>query len=218
MGHIPFITVWTAEKAFFLAPKILRSWVDRYSSERILACVVGGEMPMLPRLGGGDAILFYPLPQCVRYELLELPELEVNEIFDGHILAFVIAADQRLGRYHLCGYDEDGKCYDAGLLSSRGHDSQTQIVKGLEVSENRIQWEVQSKRYLTSFIMIHSNGKPHAAGYSQRTFWEYPDTTYLPHVVIPPDGKSLQDAETSVMVLIIDQDAWVPEMLMWESQ
>lgn len=218
MGKIPYITVWTAEKAFFIAPSMLRSWVTRYTSERILACVVAGEMPMLPGLDGGDAILFYPLSQCHRYEVLELPELEPVEIFEGHILAFVISAKQRLGQYHLCGYDQEGNCYDAGLLFSRGEYSKTKITRGITLSEGRIQWDVRSKNYLTSFIMIHTNGKPHAAGYSQRSDWEYPDTTYLPHVVIPPDGKSITDANTSAMVLIVDKDAWVPEILMWERE
>lgn len=217
MGRIPYITVWTAEKAFFIAPTILRKWVDRYTSERILACVVGGSLPMLPNFPGGDIILFYPLKQCIRYQVLELPQIKPLELFDGHILAFTIPTNQRLKQYHVCGYDLAGTCFDAGLLYSNSAHANTKFVDGIDVLNNKIKWTTRSKNYLTSFIMVHSDGKPHAAGYSQRSYWNYPTTDFLPHVVIPPDGKNLLSKNISIMILIVDKDAWVPEIITWRS-
>jgi len=217
MGHIPRLTVWSAENAFLIAPKMLRRWVDRYTSERILACVVGGELPFIPGLDGGDAILFYPLPQCVRYELLELPHLEAVSLFEGAVLAIVIPAKQRLGKYHLFGYDSEGNCYDAGFLSSRGGESSTKMRKGIQVERGMIRWETDSPRYLTSFLMLHSQGHPHAAGYSRRKSCAYPNTRYLPHVVLTPDEIPLDSEGLSAMLLVVETNAWVPEILVWNS-
>jgi hypothetical protein len=217
MGRIPRLTVWSAENAFLIAPKVLRGWVDRYTSERILACVVGGELPFIPGLNGGDALLFYPLPQCERYELIELPHLKSIPLFGGAVLAIVIPKDERLGQYHLCGYDSEGHCFDAGLLFSRGVETSTQVREGIRVVDGKISWDVESRRYLTSFLMMHSDGSPHAAGYSRRKSWDYPSTRYLPHVVIEADGTSLESEGLSAMLLVVDTDAWVPEILIWKS-
>ena len=217
MGHIPRLTVWSAENAFFVAPKMLRGWVDRYSSERILACVVGGELPFIPGLKGGDALLFYPLPQCERYVVLELPQLESTPLFGGAVLAVVVPKSKRLEQYHLCGYDKEGNCFDAGLLFSRGAQESTQVREGIGVEGGRISWDVDSRGYLTSFLMLHSDNKAHAAGYSRRKSWDYPSTRFLPHVVIEPDGTSLESEGLSAMVLVVDTDAWVPEILVWNS-
>lgn len=217
MGHIPRLTVWSAENAFLIAPKMLRGWVERYTSERILACVVGGKLPFLPSMDGGDAILFYPLPQCERYELRELPHLDTVSLFKGAVLAFVIPAKQRLGQYHLCGYDSEGICYYAGKLFSRGDEASTRVREGIELKGKWIKWSVDSRRYLTSFLMLHSGDHPHAAGYSRRRRWDYPNTRYLPHVVISPDGAALESPGLNMMLLVVDADAWVPEILLWKS-
>lgn len=203
--------------AFLLAPKLLRRWVDRYTSERILACVVAGELPFLPGLKGGDALLFYPLPQCEHYEILEIPELKAQPLFGGKILAIIIPAAKRLEQYHLCGYDNVGKCYDAGILFSHGTQKSTKINTGIRPQKGRIVWEVASPRYLTSFLMLHSEGQVHAAGYSRRGYWDYPNTRYLPHVVIEPDGIPLDSRGLSAMLLVVDSDAWVPEIQIWDS-
>lgn len=213
MRTIPWLTVWSAEQLFFVAPKFFRFLVDRYTAGRILACVVGGSIPMLPRLEGGDAILYYPLPQCVRYELLEYPELAPVSLFDGRILAMLVPEDRRCERYHLCGYDARGKCYDAGTLTSHAAEGNTRMREGVVVNGDRITWDASTRNYLTSFLMVHAGERPVAAGYSQRKRWRYPDTTYLPHVVLPPDGTSLDDESVSVFVMIVDQDAWVSEIL-----
>ncbi len=203
--------------AFLLAPKLLRQWVDRYTSERILACVVAGELPFLPELKGGDALLFYPLPQCERYEVVEIPELVDQPLFGGKILAIIIPPDIRLEQYHLCGYDAEGQCYDAGLLFSHGAQERTQIREGIRKKDGKIVWDVTSPHYLTSFLMLHSESQAHAAGYSRRRWWDYPNTRYLPHVVIEPDGIPLDTEGLSAMLLVVDSDAWVPEIQVWDS-
>lgn len=214
MRTIPRTTVWSAEKAFYLSPRTLRSWVVRYTSERILACVVGGDLSFVSDGLHGDAIMFYPLAHCVRYALQEHPELKPMPLFAGHILTFIVPPGKQLKQYHLYGYAEDGTRYDGGILKSHSDNEMTRVSKDyIEISKRGIQWRVQSKRYLTSFVMLHSNGKPHAAGYSRRTSWRYPDTKYLPHVVIPPDGTTLHQRQVSVMILIVNKDAWVPEIL-----
>lgn len=215
MANIPFITVWVAEKCFFIAPGILRSWVKRYTNEEILACVLGGTIPMIG-LEDGDAILFYPLPDCVRYELKGFPELKPKEIFDGHILAFLVPNDKRRDTYDVVGYDKNGKEYALKGLHSHSKESGTKITKGgVHIDNaNKIWWKIKTKKYLTSFIMIHTSGKPHAAGYSQRPYWKnYPETTYLPHVVIPPDATPLGEKGVSIILMIVENDAWVPEIL-----
>ena len=213
MQRIPWWTVWAAERVFYLFPRVLRSLVDKYTAERILACVVGGELPIIPNLNGGDAILFYPLKQCVRYELAAYPEIEATPLFAGHILGMLIPTEKRLAQYHLVGYDAAGQSYEAGLLKSHSQAGVTKVRPGVRVQQNKIAWDVHSRAYLTSFLMVHTMGTPHAAGYSQKRSWQYPATKYLPHVVIPPDGTALTQANVSVMVMIVDKDAWVPEIL-----
>lgn len=213
MKIIPWLTVWTAERAFYIFPKFLRYLVNNYTSGRIQACVVGGELPFIPDLKGGDAILFYPLPQCVRYEIQDYPEITPIPLFDGKILAMIIPKEQRSHEYHAYGYDEEGKRFGSGTMSSHSMEGVTKIRKGVRIDQNRILWDVKSRPYLTSFLMIHTKGKPHAAGYSQTQHWNYPDTTYLPHLVIPPDGTPLNQADVSVMALVINTDAWVSEIL-----
>ena len=65
--------------------------------------------------------------------------------------------------------------------------------------------------------MLHSEGQVHAAGYSRRGYWDYPNTRYLPHVVIEPDGIPLDSRGLSAMLLVVDSDAWVPEIQIWNS-
>ncbi len=66
--------------------------------------------------------------------------------------------------------------------------------------------------------MIHSKMQVHAAGYSRRKLWAYPDTRYLPHVVVAPDRKGLVEDDIEIMLLVVDSDAWVPEIQVWSSQ
>lgn len=213
LGYWSYTTVWITEKSLWFAPNKMRQIVDRYATERIFACVISGKLPIFPQLNGGDAILFYPLSRCERYEILEAPELEPTPLFEGKILGIFIPPEKRQKRYHLCGYDNEGNCYDAGRLSSRGELQSTQVLPGLKILNNRLKWKTYSLKYLASFIMVHTNGKPHAAVYSQRPRWKYPKTKYLPHVVIPPDGTNLNNPDLKIMVMIVDKDAWVSKIL-----
>lgn len=214
MSIIPRTTVWAAELAFFIAPKLLRHWVERYTSERILACVVSGKLPLLPHLNGGDAVLFYPLPQCTRYELEGYRELEPQSLFGGAIYAFVIPPLRRADHYRLSGVGKDGKRYDAGRLRSRGQSASTLMGSGVSFANGRIRWPVRSRRYLTSFVLIYHGDKAKAAGYSRRRRWPYPSTAYLPHVVIPPQTAALDASQDGLLIMIVDTDAWVPHVLM----
>lgn len=216
MRVLPYFSLWVAERLFTIAPAFCRKVDQRYTSDKILACVVGGDLPMFPQLNGGDAILFYPLPSCVRYEVLEYPDLEPTPMFGGKILAFIIPPEKRLQRYHVCGYDNQGRCYDAGRLFSHSDQRGTQVRREVSVVSGRIEWKIDTSRYLTGFVMVHSSGQPHAAGYSQNPFWRYPNTERLLHVVIPPDGTSLDQQGVSLMVMNVDTDAWVPEIQVWE--
>jgi len=180
MMAIPRTTVASAELAFFLAPWLLRRWVERYTAERILACVVSGELPLVPGLDGGDAILFYPLPHCERYELEGFPDLDPQPLMGGAISAYVVPPERRARRYRLAG--------------------------------GRLRWPVRSKRYLTSFVLVYDAQGPKAAGYSRRRGWRFPSTTFLPHVVIHPRGRALEPRHDDVLVMIVDTDAWVPDV------
>lgn len=220
MMTVPKLTVWAAEEAFYVAPKTLRQWVNRYTSEHLLACVVGGDVPFIPDLAGGDAVLFYPLPQCVRYELEEYPSVAPVALFQGTMLALIVPQNKRHKRYHLYGYDELGNRYDGGSLVSHAVQQPTRVAdQRPQVKADWIQWKPTSKNYLTSFVLVYDVNKVlHAAGYSRRCFWNYPQTKYLPHVVLPPDGYALDGAGAAVMVLIVDTDAWVPTILIWERE
>jgi|GEM_PF-5514001 len=213
----PRLTVWLAEEAFYLAPRTLRRWVDRYASERILACVVGGELPFLPELNGGDAVLFYPLPQCERYELEGHTNAAFVPLFGGAIQAAVVPQGKRQGRYQVLGYDSTGTRYDSGWLRSHTPKRPTQVTnRRLRVGPNAIRWTPHTPRYLTSFvIVIDAQGVPHAAGYRRRGFWAFPSVKYLAHVVLSPDGFALDQQGAAVMVMVVETDAWVPEILMW---
>lgn len=213
LGYISYTTVWITEKSMWFAPNKMRQIVNRYATERIFACVVSGNLPLFPQLNGGDGILFYPLAQCERYEILELPELNPTPLFEGKILGVFIPPESRQKQYHLCGYDKKGNCFDAGRLFSRGKTQSTQIIPGLKVQSNRLKWKTFSFKYLASFIMIHTNMKPHAAAYSQRSRWKYPQTKHLPHIVISPDGINLDHPGLKIMVMIVDKDAWVSKIL-----
>lgn len=217
MRVIPRTTVWAAELAFFIAPRLLRRWVDRYTSERILACVVSGKLPVIPHLNGGDAILFYPLPQCVRYELEGCQDLGPEPLFGGAIYVFIVPRSRRADHYRLSGVGKRGERYDAGRLGSRWKIASTAVGSGISLADERISWPVRSTRYLTSFVLIHHDGAPKAAGYSRRAHWPYPSITYLPHVVIPPDGTPLDPSQDGVLIMIVDTDGWVPEVLMLPS-
>lgn len=212
MMAIPRTTVASAELAFFLAPWLLRRWVERYTAERILACVVSGELPLVPGLDGGDAILFYPLPHCVRYALEGFPDFVPQPLMGGAILAYVVPPERRARRYRLTGFDRAGGRYDAGLLGSRGHRARTRVSDGVSVAGGRLRWPVRSKRYLTSFVLVYDEQGPKAAGYSRRRGWRFPATTFLPHVVIPPRGRALDPHRDHVLVMIVDTDAWVPDV------
>jgi len=213
----PRLTVWSAEEAFYLAPRTLRRWVDRYASERILACVVGGELSFLPELDGGDAVLFYPLPQCERYELEGHPNAAFVSLFGGAIHAAVVPQEKRQARYQVLGYDSADTRYDSGWLRSHTPERPTQITnRRLWVGPNAIRWAPHTSRYLTSFVLVlDAQGVPHAAGYSRRGFWPFPSVKRLAHVVLNPDGFSLDQQGAAVMVMVVETDAWVPEILMW---
>lgn len=212
----PVFTVWAGEKAFLVAPERMRKVVERFASQRILACVVGGELPMLPDLNGGDAVLFYPLPQCDRYELLEHPELTPKAHFGGQILVFTIPPEKRRQSYNICAYDAPGTCYSSGSLASHGDKGGTKLSKaGIETGPRGIRWRTPARRYLASFVMVHTNFAPHAAVYSHRGSWPYPQTRHLPHVVIPPDEVDLTKKDLGIFVMIVEYDAWVPEILVW---
>lgn len=218
LKNIPWLTVWTAERVFYIFPGFMRSLVEKYTSNRILACVVGGNIPFLPDINGGDVLLFYPLSQCVGYEVLEYPDISPVPLFEGKILGMIIPKDQRLPQYHLCGYDKQGNCFPAGILISHSTQGATQIRNGINMSKNEISWDVNTSTYMTSFLIIHSRDKPHAAGYSQTRHWYYPDTIYLPHIVIPPDGTPLSQEGISVMIMVVNKDGWVPEILIWSNK
>jgi hypothetical protein len=214
----PAVTVWLAEVAFKIAPDQMRGVVNRLGQRRLFACVVGGELPMIPQLQGGDAVLFYPLAHCERYVLLEHPELTPTPLFEGKILAIIIPPEKRQSRYQVCGYDAAGKCYPTGPLSSHGKDRATQISAGVRVQGKRISWPVQSKRYLVSFIMLHSGPHAHAAVYSQKKYWDFPQTKTLPLVVVPPDGTELGAQGTRLFTMVVERDAWVPHMVLFNDE
>lgn len=218
MRFRPVLTVWTADKLFLFAPKAMRKIVERFASQRILACVAGGELPILPHLNGGDAIFFYPLPQCTRYEVLEHPHLQPEKHFGGKIYVFIIPPELRRPSYTVCGYDQAEHCFSSGQLHSHGADSPTQIVMGsVKKRGSRLRWPLKTRRYLASFIMVHTNYQPHAAVYTRSPTWRYPHTKRLPHIVIPPDGTDLDQAGVGLFIMVVEADAWVPTILAWQS-
>jgi cellobiose-specific phosphotransferase system component IIA len=131
------------------------------------------------------------------------------------MLAFIVPLEKRSRMYQVIGFAKDGRTYESGVLISHSDKTNTRVRPAAKVDNNRIEWRANTGRYLTSFILVHSGDHVHAAGYSQRMNWRYPDIRFFPHIVIPPDGTDLGQPGVSIMIMVVDKDAWVPEILVW---